>query len=204
MSAVGNRPGIVKTPNLAMNVGTSRGFMDNKTAGLNTGILDAIAGAIQETRFVATINLAGFVDDTPTYVPMPAAVAAMIGEAAYGNGQIRFSNFVKALCARFRALCNTPGAGGVVQLQLRKGGALATAADDLLVNPVLLDDSVATVQNSVGLGKGSPETPIIGNDPDGVSLWITVDAAVTEVDMDLEVILVAQMVPGVPLAIIEP
>ncbi len=203
MSGVGNRPGIIKTPNLGMNVGTSRGFMDNKTAGANTEILDAIAGAMQETRFLPTFNAAALVDDTWTYVALPAAVATMIGEAAFGNGEIRFSNLVKILCARFRALCNTPGAGGVISLMLRKGGSGATAADNLLINPVVLDDSVATVQNSPGLGKGVPVTPVIGNDQDGVSLWVMVDATVSETDVDLEVILVAQMVPGVPPAIIE-
>lgn len=203
MSSIGNRPGIIKTPNLGMNVGTSRGFMDNKSAGVNTEILDAIAGAMQETRFLPTINIAALVDDTWTYVALPAAVASMVGEAAFGNGQIRFSNVVKILCVRFRALCNTPGAGGIVQLQLRKGGAAAPLANELLLNPVLLDDSVATVQNSTGLGKGVPQTPVIGSDEDGISLWAKVDAVVSETDMDLEVVVAAQMVPGTPPAIIE-
>ena len=201
--SVGNRPGIIKTPNLGMNKGTSRGFMDNKSAGVNTDILDSIAGVMQETRFIATINLAGMVDDTWTYVAMPPAIAAMVAEAEFGNGRVRFSNLVKILCARFRALCNTPGAGGVVSLMLRKGGSGAVAADNLLINPVLLDDSEANVQNSTGLGKGTPATPIVGGDRDGVSLWVMVDATVSETDMDLEVIIAAQMVPGVPPAIIE-
>lgn len=201
--SVGNRPGIIQTPNLGMNKGTSRGYMDNKSAGVNTDILDAIAGAMQETRFAPTINIAGFVDDTWTYVAMPPAIAAMAAEAVYGNGEVRFTNLVKILCARFRALCNTPGAGGVISLMIRKGGSGATAADDLLLNPVLMDDSVATVQNQVGLGKGIPETPLVGNDQDGISLWIMVDSTVSEIDMDLEVIIGAQMVPGTPPDIVE-
>jgi len=177
--------------------------MDNLSAGYNTDILDAIAGAMQETRFMPTINLAALTDDVWTIAAMPAAVATMIGEAAFGNGQVRFTNVVKILCARFRMLCNTPGAGGVVSLMLRKGGSGATAADNLLLNPVLLDDSVATVQNSVGLGRPVPETPVVGNDEDGISLWIMVDSTVSEVDADLEVMIGAQMLPGVPPAIIE-
>lgn len=200
---MGDRPGIIRTPNLGLNKGTSRGFMDNKTVGQNTDILDAIAGAIQETRFVPTLNPAAQVDDTWTYVALPAAVASMVGEALFGNGEVRFSNLVKILCARFRALCNTPGAGGVISLMLRKGGSGATAADNLLINPVVLDDSEANVQNVTGLGRGTPETPIIGNDKDGISLWMMVDATVSETDMDLEVIIAAQMVPGIPPAIIE-
>jgi len=201
--SVGNRPGMIKTDNLGMNVGTSRGYMDNKSAGVNTEILDVIAGAMQETRFLPTINIAGFTDDVWTYVALPPAVATMIAEAAFGNGQVRFTNAVKILCARFRALCNTPGAGGVISLMLRKGGSGASAADNLLLNPVLMDDSVATVQNQVGLGKGQPSTPIIGNDEDGISLWIMVDSTVSETDMDLEVIIGAQMVPGTPPDIVE-
>lgn len=200
---MGDRPGIIRTPNLGMNLGTSRGFMDNKTAGENTKILDAIAGAMQETRFLPTVNIAALVDDTWTHVPMPAAVAAMIGEASFGNGEVRFANLVKVLGVRFRALCNTPGAGGVISLMLRKGGSGGTAADNLLINPVLLDDSVATVQDSPGLGRGVPETPIVGADQGGISLWAMVDATVSETDLDLEVIIAAQMVPGIPPAIIE-
>jgi len=203
MSGVGNRPGIIQTPNLGMNKGTSRGYMDNKSAGLNTDILDAIAGAMQETRFLPAINLAALTDDVWTYTALPPAVATMIAEAAFGNGQVRFTNVVKILCARFRLLCNTPGTGGVVSLMLRKGGSGATAADNLLLNPVLLDDSVATVQNSVGLGRPVPETPVVGNDEDGISLWIMIDAVVDETDADLEVMIGAQMVPGTPPAIIE-
>jgi len=157
---------------------------------------------------VKTDNLgmnAGFVNDTWTYVDLPPAVAAMVGEAAFGNGQVRFSNLVKILCARFRLLCNTPGAGGVVEVQLRKGGSGAVEADELLINPVVFDDSVATVQNSCGIGKGQgPNAPVVGNDADGISLWIKVDATVSEVDADLEVIIAAQMLPGIPTEIIEP
>jgi len=194
--SIGNRSGIIQTPNLGLNKGTSRGFMDNKTAGVNTDIMDAIAGAVQETRFLPTINLAAFTDDTWTYVALPAAVATMIGEAAFGNGQVRFANVAKILGSRFRLLCNTPGAGGVISLMLRKGGSAATAADNLLLNPVLMDDSVATVQNQVGLGIPVPQSPVVGNDQDGISLWIMIDATVSETDADLEVIVGAQMLPG--------
>lgn len=200
---MGDRPGIIRTPNLGLNRGTSRGYMDNKTAGENTDILDAIAGAMQETRMLVAFNPAALVDDTWTIVALPPAIATMIAEASFGDGEVRFANLVKILGVRFRALCNTPGAGGVISLMLRKGGSGATAADNLLINPVLLDDSVATVQNSPGLGKGVPETPVIGADQGGVSLWVMVDATVSETDMDLEVIIAAQMVPGIPPAIVE-
>ena len=200
---VGNRPGIIDTPNLGLKKGTSRGFMDNKTQGENWDVLDSIAGAMQETRFLATINLSALVDDTWTYVALPPAVASMAAEAAFGNGQVRFTNVVKIICARFRMLCNTPGAGGVVSLMLRKGGATATAADNLLLNAVTMDDSVATVQNNVGVGKGVPSTPVVGNDEDGISLWLMVDSTVSETDADLEVIIGAQMLPGEPPDIIE-
>jgi len=203
MGSVGNRPGMIKTDNLGLNLGTSRGYMDNKTAGENTKILDAVAGAIQETRFKPTINLAALVDDTWTFVDLPPAIASMVGEAAFGNGEIRFSNAVKVLCCRLRALMNTPGSGGVVQFMLRKGGSGAVPADNLLLNPIVMDDSVATVQNSSGIGKGQPSTPIVGLDQGGISLWVMVDSVVSEVDMDLEVIVTAQMVPGNPLNIIE-
>jgi len=200
---VGDRPGINRTANLGMNVGSSRGFMDNKTAGENTNILDAIAGAMQETRYLGAFNPAALVDDTWTYVALPVAITEMLLEPLFNNGEIRFSNLVKILCARFRALCNTPGAGGVISLMLRKGGAAATAADNLLINPVLLDDSETDVQNMPGLGRGVPETPVIGADADGISLWVMVDATVSETDMDLEILVAAQMVPGTPPAIIE-
>jgi len=200
---VGNRPGIIDTPNLGLKKGTSRGFMDNKTQGENWDVLDAIAGAMQETRFITTIDLSAFVDDTWTYVALPPAIASMVGEASYGNGQVRFTNVVKIICARFRLLCNTPGAGGVVSLMLRKGGATATAADNLLLNAVTMDDSVATVQNQVGQGIPVPSTPVVGNDEDGISLWMMVDSTVSETDADLEVMVGAQMLPGTPPDIVE-
>jgi len=200
---VGNRPGMVKTDNLGMNRGTSRGFMDNLSAGENTEILDAVAGAMQETRFLVGYDLTVPVIDTWTFVDLPPAVATMIAEPLFGNGEVRFSNAVKILCCRLRALMNTPGAGGVVEFQLRKGDNTATAADDLLINPIVMDDSVADIQNSSGIGKGQPVTPIVGLDKGGVSLWVKRDAVVTETDMDLEVIIAAQMVPGIPTNFIE-
>jgi len=177
--------------------------MDNRTAGENTDILDVIAGAMQETRFIAAFDPAALVDDTWTFVPLPSAITEMLLELLFNNGEIRFSNLVKVLCVRFRALCNTPGAGGVISLMLRKGGATATAADNLLINPVVLDDSEAAVQNVSGIGRGTPETPIVGGDQGGISLWVMVDAVVSETDMDMEVIVAAQMVPGIPPSIIE-
>lgn len=204
--SVGNKPGMVTTDNLGMNVGTSRGFMDNKSAGENTYILDRIAGAMPVKRFVAAIDPSAMVDDTWTYVAMPSDIAAELTEVPFNDGQARVSNLVKVLCARVRAKCNTPGTGpgGFIEFQLRKGGNTAPVANELLVNPMgPIDDSVATMQNVSGIGKPAPQTPVVGNDKDGISLWVRKVAAVTETDMDVEVLIAVQMVPGNPPNFVE-
>jgi hypothetical protein len=189
---------MVVTDNLGMNVGTSRGFMDNKSAGENTYILDQVAGAMPIKRFVAAINPSLFVDDTWTYVAMPSDLTEELTDPNFDDGQARVSNLVKVLCARFRIRCNTGTNTGTMQFQLRKGGNTAPVANELLINSVPARDNTTTVQNVSGIGKPAPQTPVVGNDKDGISLWIKKDVLVGETDMDVEILIAAQMVPGTP------
>lgn len=210
---MGNRVGIIDTPNLGLKRGTSRGFMDNKTQGKNWDILDSIAGAVPTVRYLlgatsgppvpfnpmADIPLA----DTWTYVPLenPELRAILPLPAPLPiefDGSIRFSNKVKLVCCRIRAIDRVGGAGGILSIQFRKGEAGATADDDLLINPVEFTDGAPVPLNLSGVGRGTPTTPVIGGDADPISLWMMRDGVFSSTDVDFEILLMAQMLSDLP------
>jgi hypothetical protein len=176
---MGDRPGIIRTPNLGLNKGTSRGFMDNKTAGENTDILDGIAGAMRVERYLVGYNPAALVDDTWTFVPMPSGIYTALGgtpDADMGNS-IRSSNVFKVLCARFRAIMSG-GGGQVLDVQLKKNDMTTPVEADpnCLINPVQFVNDELNIQNLWGCGSGSrwggrPPSPWIWRSSSRSSSW---------------------------------
>jgi hypothetical protein len=203
---MGDRPGIIRTPNLGLNKGTSRGFMDNKTAGENTDILDGIAGAMRVKRYLLTYNPTALVDDTWTYVPMPdPELSALGGTPSADFGQmIRCSNVFKVLCARFRSIMSG-GGGQHLDVQLKKSpptGPLE-ADPDCLINPVQFVNDELNIQNLSGFAIGVPQAPVFGKDSDGVALWLRKQAGfAAPVSVTLEIIVTLQMLPELPPEVI--
>jgi hypothetical protein len=206
---VGDRPGINRTPNLGMNVGSSRGFMDNKTAGENTGILDGIAGAMRVKRYLLAYNPAALVDDTWTFVPMPdPELTALGGTPSSDFGQmIRCSNVFKVLCARFRSIMSG-GGGQVLDVQLKKNDMVTPveADPDCLINPVQFVNDEVNIQNLSGFALGVPQAPVIGKDSDALGLWLRKQAGwAAPISVTLEIIVTLQMLPELPpVVIIDP
>jgi hypothetical protein len=200
---MGDRPGIIDTPNLGLKKGTSRGFMDNKTQGQNWDVLDGNAGAMRVYRFLPAFDPTALVPDTPTFVPLLSPELAALGVGPPGaefDFFIRNSNVFKVLCARMRTLAAAGGPLAKMTFELKKNPWAAPAAGDpdCLINPIVFDDDNPAIQNRSGFGVGVPQTPVFGKDGDALGLWCTVNPGWVSTPLDIEVIVTLQMLPELP------
>lgn len=201
----GNRPGIITLPRLGLFKGTSRGFMDNKTAGANWDKLDAVAGSMHYYSMLVGFNPTTLTNDVWEKVNIPNALQAALGATPSADFDyfVRFSNVVKVLCARFRSI-QAGGGGQTLEVMLKKSNPTSPLATDpnCLINPVVFVNNQANIQNLSGLGVEDEAAPVIGAAADEViSLWMKKETGYAAPALIwMEIFIAVQMIEDAPPA----